>query len=195
MSIAALVGCVPNATTYYRPTVDLESTHEESHCVPTEKYVHFEVRIPQGALKVRGYGLTYKHGDDEGTEGQYVIDGLWKDIHYQNDVFYLTVPGSDVQIKPIKTYADLFEYATQSKLSSGAVFPKQTSDAFDVHFPPLIVDGTVIDLPVLHIQKTLCTWISPFDCWWVIRHFAQAMCGAAPSIELGFCQSIADAIK
>lgn len=159
-----MTGCLPNATMYYRPTVDVDSTHEKSHCVPTEKYVHFNINTKGQTLKVRGHGDSYSYSYAVGTEGQYVIYGTWKEIKYKNDDFYLVIPGSNNKIKPKKTYGERYDYDGYSMFNSGAVFSKQNSDSFDVTFPTLVVDGEEIELPILHVKKTIWTGISPFNC-------------------------------
>lgn len=159
-----LIGCVPNATVYYKPTVDVESTHEKSHCVPTEKYVHFEISTKKQILKIRGHGTTYSTSDGEVAEGQFVIYGKWNDVKYENDKFYLIVPGINKKIKPLKTYGEVHNFDDYSSFNSGAIFPKQVGDSFDLVFPSLIIDGEKIDLPILHIKKTIWIGISPFNC-------------------------------
>lgn len=160
--ISALVGCVPNATVYYRPTVDVDSVHEEAHCVPMEKYVHFNIILKGQTLKVRGYGNTYS--SSEGTEGQFVIYGEWHEIKYKDSGFYLVVPGSDVKINPIKTYGEVNKHEGYLMFNSGVVFPKQSSESFDIIFPPLIIDGEEVELPILHVKRTVWVGISPFNC-------------------------------
>lgn len=164
VGLIVMSGCLPNATMYYRPTVDVDSTHEKSHCVPIEKYVHFRINTAAQVLRVRGYGDSYSHSHAEGTEGQYVIYGNWKEIKYKNDDFYLAIPGSNDKIKPKKTYGERHNYEGYSMFNSGAVFPKQDSDSFDVVFPPLLVDGEEIELPILHVKRTIWAGISPFNC-------------------------------
>ena len=159
-----LVGCVPNATTYYRPTVDIESTHEKSHCVPTEKYVHFNIKTKNQTLKIRGYGSTYPTSSGEFSEGQFVITGNWQEIKYKNDEFYLIDPDSSTKTKAIKIYGDVHDYKNKSSFNSGAVFPRQKGDSFDVIFPPLLIDGEEVELPILHIEKKIWMGISPFNC-------------------------------
>jgi len=159
-----IVGCAPNATVYYRPSVDIESTHEKSHCVPTEKYVHFNIKTKDQTLKVRGYGNTYSNSYGGGTEGQFVVDGNWNKIKYKNENFYLMVPGINKKIKPIKVYGDVHNFEGYSSFNSGAVFPKQDADKFDIYFPPLIIDAEELELPILHIKRTIWTGISPFNC-------------------------------
>jgi len=132
--------------------------------VPVEKYVHFTIETKNHTLKVRGYGNTYSHAYAKGSEGQYVISGNWKEIGYKNDDFFLVVPGREEKIRPTKIYHEQHRYADYSSYNSGAVFPKQDADSFDVIFPALIVDGEAIVLPVLHIKRTLWTGISPFNC-------------------------------
>ena len=155
---------MPNATVYFKPTVDVESTHEQSHCVPTEKYVHFNIKAKNRTFNVRGYGNSYSHSYAEGTEGQYVISGIWKEIKYKNNDFYILIPGSNEKIKPKKVYGETHDYKDHSMFNSGAVFPRLDADSFDVIFPPLIIDGEEVELPVLHIKRTIWMGISPFNC-------------------------------
>lgn len=159
-----LVGCVPNATVYYKPTVDVESTHEKSHCVPTEKYVHFNIKTKKQTLKVRGYGNTYPTSNGEVAEGQFVISGNWKEIKYKNEGFYITAPNINEKIKSIKIYGEVHDYDGYSSFNSGAVFPKKNGESFDIIFPTLIIDGEEVKLPILHIQRTIWIGISPFNC-------------------------------
>jgi hypothetical protein len=163
-ALALIGGCLPNATIYFRPTVDIASTHEESRCVPTEKFVHFTVETGGSTLKVKGQGDSYSHPYAEGTEGQYVIVGNWKEIRLKSNDFDLRIPGSTESIKPNKTYGDASSYDGYSMFNLGAVFPKQSSDSFQVKFPVLIVDGEEVELPVLHVKKTVWAGISPFNC-------------------------------
>jgi hypothetical protein len=162
--LAFIGGCVPNATIYFRPTVEIASTHEKSHCVPTEKFVHFTVEAGGSTLKVKGQADSYSRSYAEGTEGQYVIVGNWKEIRLKSNDFVLRTPGSTESIKPNKTYGDASSYDGYSMFNLGAVFPKQTSDSFHVRFPTLIVDGDEVELPVLHAKKTVWAGISPFNC-------------------------------
>lgn len=164
--VGLLVGCVPNATTYYRPSVDLESTHEKGHCVPTEKYVHFKIKTKNQTLKIRGYGNTYSTYKGNFSEAQYVISGKWNNISYKNNDFIIVGSGNNQKVKSQKIYEKVNISHSDSSLmfNSSAVFPKQEGDSFDVYFPLLIIDGEEIKLPVLHIEKTIWMGISPFNC-------------------------------
>ena len=159
-----LVGCAPNATRYYRPTVDVESTHEKSHCVPTEKYVYFNIKTKDQTLKVRGYGNTYSTSHGEVVEGQFVIYGNWNKIKYKDEEFYIMPPDINEKIKPIEIYGKVHDFDSYSSFNSGAVFPKQGGDSFDMIFPSLIIDGEEVELPILHIKRTIWIGISPFNC-------------------------------
>jgi hypothetical protein len=159
-----LSGCVPNATVYYRPTVDVESTHEKGHCVPTERYVHFTIKAKDQTFKVRGYGNTYSNSYGEVVEFQFVISGKWSEIKYINDEFYMMVPDTNKKINPIKIYGEVREFDGFSSFNTGAIFSKQGGDSFDVVFPSLIIDGEKIELPILHIKRTIWMGISPFNC-------------------------------
>ncbi len=162
-----LAGCVPNATVYYRPSVDVESTYEQGHCVPVDKYVFFNIKAKSQTLKVRGYGSTYTGAQGElVSEGQYVIFGNWNEIKYKNEDFYITGSDADGKVKAQKLYGEVnvSHSDSNSMFNSSAVFPKQDGNSFDVYFPPLIIDGEEIDLPVLHIEKTIWMGMSPFNC-------------------------------
>ncbi len=159
-----LFGCVPNATLYYRSTVDFESTHEKSHCVPTEKYVHFNILTKNQILKVRGYGNTYSTSHGEVSEGQFVIYGSWNEIKFKNKEFYILAPDTNEKIKPLEVYGEVHNFGSDSSFNSGAVFPKQDGDSFDVIFPSLIIDGEEVKLPILHVKRTIWIGISPFNC-------------------------------
>ncbi|ABM03107.1 hypothetical protein Ping_1280 [Psychromonas ingrahamii 37] len=161
---SVLVGCVPNATVYYKPLVDVESTHEKSHCVPTEKYVNFIIKTKDQTLKVRGYGNTYSTSHGEVSEGQFVIYGNWNEINFKNEDFYITAPAINDKSKPIQIYGEVHDFDGYSSFNSGAVFPKQDGDSFDVIFPSLIIDGEEVKLPTLHIKRTVWIGISPFNC-------------------------------
>jgi hypothetical protein len=158
------VGCVPNATFYYKPAVDVESTHDKSHCVPTEKYVIFNIKTKDQTLKVRGYGNTYLTYHGEVSEGQFVIYGNWNEIKFKNEDFYIMTPDMSEKFKPIKIYGEVHDFDGYSSFNSGAVFPKQEGDSFDVIFPSLIIDGEEVKLPILHIKRTVWMGISPFNC-------------------------------
>lgn len=161
-----MVGCLPNATTYYRPSVDIESVYEKGHCVPTEKYVHFKIKTKNQTLKIRGYGNTYSTSSGEFSEAQYVIIGVWNNISYKNDDYFIVGSDSNEKVKSQKIYEKVNVSHTDSSLmfNSSAVFPKQNGDGFDVYFPLLIIDGEEIELPVLHIEKKIWMGISPFNC-------------------------------
>lgn len=162
--LLAITACVPNATMYFRPTVDIESTHQQAHCVPVDRFVLFNLKVKEQTLKVRGYGDTWSHPHGSGTEGQYVIEGKWDDIRYKNDGFYLLVTGSDIKVRPTKISGQVHHYEGYSTFNASAVFPEQNAARFDIYFPPLLVDGVEVELPVLHLKKTLWTGISPFNC-------------------------------
>lgn len=160
-----LASCaVPNATSYYRPTVDVKSSHIKGHCVPLERYVLFEINVKGKVYKFRGYGNTYSHKWGEGTEVQLIVDGNWNEIKYKNNEFYLIPKGGSKKIQPTKIYGEQNQHKDELSYNSGAVFPKVEEDAFDAYFPPLIIDGEEIELPVLHIKKTIWVGISPFNC-------------------------------
>ena len=165
--LISLAGCLPNATVYYRPSVDVESTYEQGHCVPVDKYVFFNIKSKSQTLTVRGYGDTYTGKDGElVSSGQYVISGRWEEIRYKNDDFYITGENSGEKIKAVRIYGEVHDSYTDSSLvfNSSAVFPKQEGDNFDIYFPMLIIDGEEIELPVLHIKKTIWMGMSPFNC-------------------------------
>ena len=160
-----LASCVlPNATSYYRPTVDVKSSHVKGHCVPLERYVLFEINVKGKHYKFRGYGNTYSHNGGEGTEVQLIVEGTWNEIKYKNNEFYLIPKGGSKKIDPTKIYGEQHQYKDKQSFNSGAVFPKVGEDEFDAYFPQLIIDGEEIDLPVLHIKKTIWIGISPFNC-------------------------------
>lgn len=163
--LASIVGCLPNAEVYYRPSIDVESTHEKGNCVPTERYVYFNIKTKNQVLKVRGYGNTYTGSQGKlVSEGQYVIFGNWDEIKYKNEDYYIVGSDNDEKVKPQKIYGEVHVYDSYSSFNSGAVFIKQRGDNFEVFFPPLIIDGEEIELPVLHIEKTIWMGISPFNC-------------------------------
>ena len=165
--LTLLMGCAPKAKVYYRSSVEIESTREKQHSEPTEKYVYFDMEtknktlsirgyeIPKNqALKIRGHGETYSTSEGEFSEGQYVVFGNWRKIGYKNEDFFIAGSGNDEKVKSRNYYGEehhLHEYNSYYKF--GAVFPKQNGDNFDVFFPPLIIDGEEIQLPVLHIEK------------------------------------------
>jgi hypothetical protein len=162
--VIVLAGCVPNATVYYRPSVNVASTHEKSHCVPIENHVLFDIKTKSQTLTVRAYGTIYSTSRGEFAEGQYVINGNWQEIKYINDKFYITTPDIAEKVAPIKIYGEVHRYDGYSSFNSGAVFPRPKSDTFDVTFPPLLIDDEEVELPVLHIKRTIWMGISPFNC-------------------------------
>lgn len=159
-----LTACVPNATSYYRPSVDFKSYHEKAHCVPVEKFVHFTIEYEKGILEIRGSGSIYSTGKGKRASGQYVIEGKWAEIKYKDDNFYYSDANSTERLKAKEIFGKVYQYRDSKMFNSEAVFDNPSSDNFDVIFPKLIVDGEELSLPVLHVEKKIWMGISPFNC-------------------------------
>jgi hypothetical protein len=85
-------------------------------------------------------------------------------LNSKNEDFYIVNPDIKKKNIPLKIYGEVHKHDGYSSFNSGAVFPKPNGDNFDINFPPIIIDGDEVTLPILHIKKTIWVGISPFNC-------------------------------
>lgn len=169
-----LSGCVvPNAVTYYAPTMAGGKVVERGRCVPTKSVMEFGA-LPLHAAVTRVAGNRWM-----------VLVNLplpkpprpaWRQFHFQSADFYFrfATDGRKVPAKSITVSRDdhqgslLIPYASSRprhwSYYVDVWLPQQPGKAFDFYLPPVVIDGTVYHYPPIHFEKQIWVGISPFNC-------------------------------
>jgi hypothetical protein len=166
-----LAGCVPNATSYYRPSMEGGQVLAR-HCVPTESIVEF------GALPMQASII-------EGNNGWFASLSLpskrpsppaWKTFHFATPDFQMrdldtgvTTGGLPVRVlrddksdSPVEPYRPPqtggWLYAVDVKL------PGPPPEKFELLMPALVIDGREVRYPPIRFERKTWMGISPFNC-------------------------------
>lgn len=174
--LPALTGCVPNATTYYRPSYE-GGRVGTGHCVPTESHLFFQV----GPAALRATGsydgsvvilevLSQFHSQREHlplsdwkvlrfTTGTFAVRDLDSGVTTQNlTVRVLRPDKSDSVLEPYQQRVgkDVSNFYVEVYL------PTPPAKRFDLLSPPIDVDGKEFAFPTIRFEKKLWVGISPF---------------------------------
>lgn len=166
-----LTGCVPNATSYYYPSMEGGRVLAK-HCVPTESIIEF------GSLPMQASVI-------EGNNGWFVLLDLpaknppqptWQTFHFATPDFRAHYPNdgittdslpiqvlrddkSDSAVEPYRpTQPRSWLYAIDIKL------PGPPPERFEILIPPLLIDGREVRYPPLRFERKTWVGISPFNC-------------------------------
>lgn len=166
-----LLGCVPNATTYYRPSM-AEGRILARHCVPTESIVEF------GPLP---FQATVMGGEDRwyfviGLPWTRLPESHWEAFHFVTSDFHLRDLDSGNTIRPqavsvsrddkvdsiVEPYrlprSKSWSYSIELKL------PGQAPDKLEILIPPVVIDGREVRFAPLRFERKIWMGISPFNC-------------------------------
>ncbi len=166
-----LTGCVPNATSYYRPSMEGGQVLAR-HCVPTESIVEF------GALPMLASVI-------EGNNGWFVVLSLparrpaqqmWQTFHFTTPDFRVRDLDSGVTVErlsvsvlrddrwdsPVEPYRPPrpggWLYSVDVKL------PGPPPEKFELLIPALVIDGHEVRYPPIRFERKTWMGISPFNC-------------------------------
>ncbi len=166
-----LTGCVPNATSYYYPSIEGGRVLAR-HCVPTESIIEF------GSLPIQASVI-------EGNNGWIVLLTLpakrppqptWQTFHFTTPDFRAHYPDrggtsdrlqvsvlrddkSDSVVEPYHPpRPGSWLYAIDIKL------PGPPPEKFEILLPSLMIDGREVRYPPLRFERKTWVGISPFNC-------------------------------
>jgi hypothetical protein len=166
-----LLGCVPNATTYYRPSM-AEGRILTRHCVPTESIVEFG-------------SIPFQASVMEGSNGWFFTlwlpwkrppDSTWRSFHFTASDFRLRDLGSGVTTSSLAVSVsrdDKLESIVEPYrpprpkdwfYSIEVKFPGPTPEKLEILIPPLVIDGREVRFAPIRFERQLWMGISPFNC-------------------------------
>jgi hypothetical protein len=173
-----LVSCVPNAVTYYQPSM-VGGTVKTGRCVPTKSVVQFTFWQP-GAHPLHGTAYISSHGDKT-TFFLNLSPFYSQTIAFTDERFRIVDSAShkDIEIVSTSVYRD--DGGTSLKQAYpirkpgkparrvGAIFvgvsiARTHVRAMDVFIPRIVLDGKKATLPPIHFRRTTWMGISPFNC-------------------------------
>ena len=163
-------GCVPNATTYYGPSVDGGRVVTRGHCVPLPTDVLFQT----GPLSIRarvmeGYRSTYiavRLGANATPAGESAP--AWRTFHFTADRFIVR----DLERKTDTTFDGLMNPDRAQPVTVPTTtpywleihLPKPVPARFELISPAIVVDGREWPFPTISFARKLWVGISPFNC-------------------------------
>jgi hypothetical protein len=165
-----LAGCVPNATTYYGPSVDGGRVVTRGHCVPLPTDVLFRVgTLPVRARVMEGYRSTYiavRLGATSTPTGE--SRPAWRTFHFTADRFIVR----DLERSADTTFDGLINSDTEQPVTIPATssywlevhLPKPVPARFELVSPPIVIDGREYRFPTIRFARKLWVGISPFNC-------------------------------
>ncbi len=166
-----LTGCVPNATSYYRPTMEGGQVLAR-HCVPTESIVEF------GPLPLQAVA-------NEGNNALFISLSLpwrrpaqtaWQTFHFTTPEFRVrdldsgaSIEGVSVRVLRDDNSDSLVEpYRPQRpggwRYSVDVKLPGPPPKKFELLIPPLVIDGHEVRYPPIRFERKTWVGISPFNC-------------------------------
>ena len=163
-------GCVPNAATYYGPSVIGGRVVTRGHCVPLPADVLFRVGpLPVRARVMEGYRSTYiavRLGADSASAGE--SGPSWQTFHFTSDRFVVR----DLERKVDTTFDGLMNADRAQPVTTPTAtpywlevhLPKPVPARFELVSPSLVVDGKELPFPAIRFTRKLWVGISPFNC-------------------------------
>ena len=169
-----LCGCVPNAVTYYQPSVD-GGQLRAPRCVPTKSLLDFTVRNNHGYMPIRTLA-------DNGTHVHQVAlffsKGSWEKFHFSSTDFWIYDLDKKIKIRPssVRTYSEngFRPLTTEPYSMKDGKLPvseiqitltDKLPDNFELLSPSIVIDDEEIEFPAIHFENKLWVGISPFNCW------------------------------
>lgn len=170
-----LAACTPNTVTFYRPAVD-GGELLRPHCVPTESMIEFDLPEPGGRLRVRAWA---DNGKQVHQVSLFFMGKGWNELNFTSTQFQIrdierhqTTDASVVRAYKSDRIEDLTlaPYQAPPERPGLSRFQIQVNSAaplpeiFDLLSPSIVLDGEVIDFPVIHFELQRWFGISPFNC-------------------------------
>lgn len=171
-----LVGCVPNATTYYRPSL-AGGTVLASHCVPTESNLVFQV----GPLWVHAVANQAMNGVivnlDLSSQSFRARQPLasWRTFHFNEGGFSVRDLDSGATTQNLQarvfrqdksnTLSDPYRLqAGQGSYWVDVYLPNPPPERFLLLGPSIVIDGLEMQFPPLRFERKVWVGVSPFNC-------------------------------
>lgn len=172
-----LCGCVPNAVTYYQPTVD-GGILREAHCVPTKSLMDFTVTGGRAdAQKSLPLSAFANNGSHVHQVALFLSPGAWQQFRFVSVDFRIYDRAKKVSLVPkaVRTFSDkgMSPLTTEPYVRQGGRPPISEiqvtledllPDDFDLLVPPIVIDGEEVEFPVIHFERKVWMGISPFNC-------------------------------
>ncbi|MGD9133856.1 MAG: hypothetical protein PVF78_09435, partial [Desulfobacterales bacterium] len=100
----ALSGCLPNAVTYYQPSVD-GGQLRAGRCVPTKSLVDFTVRNSHEYMPIRAFA---DNGPYVHQVALFLSNGSWERFRFSSTDFWIYDLDKKIKIRPssIRTYSE-----------------------------------------------------------------------------------------
>lgn len=170
----AFSGCLPNAVTYYRPSVE-GGQLRQPRCVPTKSLVDFTIGNSRKYLLIRALSDNGKHVHQVAL---FFSDGSLEKFHFASTDFRIFDLDKKIMLRPSSVVAYLKSgqgalttepyYLKAGKgpvlLSVQINVPGMLPANFKLLSPSIVIDGEEIALPVIHFERKVWVGISPFNC-------------------------------
>ena len=169
----ALIGCFPNAVTYYQPSVDGGQLHA-SRCVPTKSLVDFTVRNSREYMPIRAFA---DNGPYVHQVALFFSKGSWERFRFSSTDFWIYDLDKKITIRPssIRTYSESgFRPLTtepysmkDGKLPVSEIqitLTDKLPDNFELLSPSIMIDDEEIEFPTIQFERKVWVGISPFNC-------------------------------
>lgn len=163
-----LTGCAPNATVYYRPSVDGGKV-VAAHCVPTQSNIDFQV----GSLPFRARA---NEGQNATIVSLTPSKSSWKTFHFTTANFAMRNLGSGVTTRNLMVRvmrhdkSDSIIEPFHAQTAKGHFYwldvylPRPTPENFEILSPPIMVDDQEFQFPPIRFERKGWMGISPFNC-------------------------------
>ena len=165
-----LAGCVPNAASYYAPSVADGQVVTSGHCVPLPTDAVFQVgTLPARARVMEGYRSTYiavRLGSDLMTTSD--PKPSWRTFHFTRDRFLVRDLARNVDM----TFDKVMNRDRSLPVTAPTIapywleihLPKPVPASFELISPSIVVDGQEYPFPPIKFERKLWVGISPFNC-------------------------------
>ncbi len=173
--LSSIVGCIPNAVTYYRPTSNIGNVLT-GHCIPTDSAIEFKLPSHNSHIRVRVWA---DNGDEIKQVSIFFSGEGWNEIHFTSANFQIhnienntiTVPSSVIAYKT-DGFSNVFTepylapperpgaFRFQIQINSKNPLP----NSFELLSPTIVIDGEDIEFPPIRFDKKQWIGISPLNC-------------------------------
>ena len=170
----ALSGCLPNAVTYYQPSVD-GGQLRAGRCVPTKSLVDFTVRNSREYMPIRAFA---DNGPYVNQVALFFSKGSWERFRFSSTDFWIYDLDKKITIRPssIRAYSETgFRPLTTEpySLKDGRLpvseiqitLTERLPANFELLSPSIVIDDEEIEFPTIHFERKVWVGISPFNCW------------------------------
>ena len=169
----ALSGCLPNAVTYYQPSVD-GGQLRAGRCVPTKSLVDFTVRNSREYMPIRAFA---DNGPYVNQVALFFSKGSWERFRFSSTDFWIYDLDKKITIRPssIRAYSETgFRPLTTEpySLKDGRLpvseiqitLTERLPANFELLSPSIVIDDEEIEFPTIHFERKVWVGISPFNC-------------------------------